>query len=202
MPVAATDMSDKLARSAFELFAQHGIRDVSMDMISAHANCTKGSLYWHYDTKKQVILAACDYYYRTWHERINEEISGWSDPLKRLERAVRFSVRSCMVDPKNRIFTLGIMAMSLQDDDVRASWAGFYGQARAFFTELTEDAKAAGQIHPADPQRAVDLMLVATEGIKLRSVIDAGATIASEEKRIGEEFMAILGGLCNNSQKR
>lgn len=202
MPAIAPEMSDKLARSAFELFAQHGIRDVSMDMIAAHANCTKGSLYWHYDTKKDVILAACRHYYHTWHERIREETDGWTDPLKRLERAVRFSVRSCMVDPKNRIFTLGIMAMSLQDDDIRASWASFYDQAREFFIELTRAARDAGQIHPADPRRAVDLMLVATEGIKLRSAIDAGAAIAAEEKRIGEEFMAILGGLGDTSPGR
>lgn len=195
MPIPVAEASEKLARSALDLFSQYGIRDVSMDMIAAHAKCTKGSLYWHFDTKKDVILAACDCYYQTYHERIHQEVVDLSDPLKRLERAVRFSVRSCMVDPKNRVFTLGIMALSLQDADVRASWARFYDEARAFLIELVQDAKAAGRIAPADPRRAVNLMLVALEGIKLRSVIEAGAVVPSEEKRVHRELMEILSGL-------
>jgi len=193
--VQTLDMSGKLAACAFELFARHGIRDVSMDMIAAHANCTKGSLYWHFDTKKEVILAACDHYYQTWRQRIGAELRGVTDPMKRLERAVRFNVRSCMVDPKNRVFTLGIMALSLQDPDVRASWARFYSEAREVLVGLVEDAKAAGRIAPADSRRATDLMLVALEGIKLRSVIETAAVLPREEKRIYAELMEILSGL-------
>ncbi len=187
--------AEKLARCALELFSRHGIRDVSMQMIAAHANCTKGSLYWHYDSKRDVILAACELYYRDWHERVGAELDGVRDPLKRLERAVRFSIRSCMIDPKNRVFTLGIMALSLQDEAVRASWARFYGQARDLLTDLVRRAKAAGRICPADPRRAVEMVLVAFEGIKLRTVIEPSSSLALEEKKIHEEFMEILGGL-------
>ncbi len=193
--IRAGDMAGKLARCALELFSQHGIRDVSMQMVAAHANCTKGSLYWHYDSKKDVVLAACDQYYRNWHERIRAELAGVADPLKRLRKAVRFSIRSCMIDPQNRVFTLGVMALSLQDEDVRRSWGRFYGEARDFLTGLVRDAKAAGKISPADPRRAVELVLVAFEGIKLKTVFEPSSSLALEEKRIHDEFMEILGGL-------
>jgi len=189
------DMADKLAQCALELFSQHGIRDVSMQMVAAHANCTKGSLYWHYDSKKELVLAACGRYYRDWHERVRAELAGVADPLKRLGKAVRFSIRSCMIDPKNRVFTLGVMALSLQDEDVRRSWGRFYGEARDFLTRLVREAKAAGRVRPADPRRAVEMVLVAFEGIKLRTVFEPSASLALEEKRIYDEFMEILGGL-------
>jgi AcrR family transcriptional regulator len=194
--------AEKLARCALELFSRHGIRDVSMQMIAAHANCTKGSLYWHYDSKKDVVLAACGEYYRAWRERIREEIAGVTDPLKRLEKAVRFSIRSCMIDSKNRVFTLGVMALSLQDEDVRESWGRFYGEAREFLTTLVAEAKAAGRIRPADPRRAVEMVLVAFEGIKLKTVFEPSAALALEEKRIHEEFMEILGGLGRGARSK
>ena len=69
MPVLAPQMRGKLAKSAFELFAQRGIKNVSLDEVAAHAGVTKGSLYWHYKSKKEVILAAAAYYYRRWQKR-------------------------------------------------------------------------------------------------------------------------------------
>ena len=68
MPVLAPQMRNKLAKSAFELFASKGIRNVSLDEVAAHADVTKGSLYWHYKSKKEIVLAACDYYYRRWQQ--------------------------------------------------------------------------------------------------------------------------------------
>jgi AcrR family transcriptional regulator len=52
MPVYAPQMPKKLAKSAFVLFSQRGIRNVNLDEIAAHAGVTKGSLYWHYKTTK------------------------------------------------------------------------------------------------------------------------------------------------------
>ena len=75
MPVLAPQMRGKLAKSAFELFAQRGIKNVNLDEVAAHAGVTKGSLYWHYKSKKEVILAACAYYYRRWQQRAHAEIA-------------------------------------------------------------------------------------------------------------------------------
>ena len=192
MAVRTKNMPERLARSAFELFAQHGIDNVNMDMIAAHANCTKGSLYWHYDTKKDVILAACQLYYQNWHTRIREEVLQVEDPLKKVKKAMRFSVRSCMVDRKNRVFTLGILGMALHDNDIRNSWAKFYDDAREFWISLVEDAKQSGCVHVQNSRRAVDLMLVAFEGIKLRSAIEQNFSVSLEEKAIFDEMMQLL----------
>lgn len=187
------NMSTKLARSAFDLFALHGINNVNMDMIAAHSNCTKGSLYWHYDTKKAVILAACELYYRNWDEQMNHELSNVKDPVKRLKKSVRFSIRHCMVDSKNRVFTLGIMGCALYDEDIKKSWAGFYDRVREYMIILVDEAKKSGGIKVEDSRRVVDLMLVAFEGVKLRTIIESNFDISAEEKAIYEGLMEVLG---------
>jgi len=193
MIIPVKDMSAKLARGAFDLFARHGINNVNMDMIAAHSNCTKGSLYWHYDTKKTVILAACELYYRNWEERMNHELASVNDPVKRLKKSVRFSIRHCMVDSKNRVFTLGIMGLALYDEDIKKSWAGFYDKVRNFTIGLVDDAKKTGKIKNLDSRRVVDLMLVAFEGIKLRTIIEPDFDVSSEEKAVYEGLMEVLG---------
>jgi AcrR family transcriptional regulator len=186
------DMSAKLARGAFDLFARHGINNVNMDMIAAHSNCTKGSLYWHYDTKKTVILAACELYYRNWEEQMQHELANVKDHVKRLKTAVRFSIRHCMVDSKNRVFTLGIMGLALYDEDIKRSWAGFYDRVREFLITLVNEAKKTGRVKVDDPRRVVDLMLVAFEGIKLRTIIEPTFDVSAEEKAIYKGLTEVL----------
>jgi AcrR family transcriptional regulator len=193
MTLLAKGMSAKLAKSAFDLFAQHGINNVNMDMIAAHSSCTKGSLYWHYDTKKTVILAACEIYYRNWEEQITRDLAGIKDPVKRLKRSIRFSIRHCMVDSKNRVFTLGIMGLALYDEDIKKSWGGFYGKVREFTIGLVEDARKTGRVKVQDSRRVVDLMLVAFEGIKLRTIIEPNFDVSTEEKAVYEGLMEVLG---------
>ena len=107
-------------KAAFELFARRGINNVNLDEVAAHAGVTKGSLYWHYKSKKEVVLAACAYYYRRWQQRAHAEIALDNDPLGQLERVLRFSVQSCLFDRANRVFTTEIMALLPQDNDIRA----------------------------------------------------------------------------------
>jgi AcrR family transcriptional regulator len=172
MPVLAPQMRSKLARSAFELFARRGIRNVSLDEVAAHAGVTKGSLYWHYQSKKEVILAACAYYYRRWQRRAHAEIAKDNNPLQQLERVLRFGTESCLFDRENRVFTTEIFALSLQDVEIRASWAQFYDSARELHVGLIQAAQAQGQIRVADPRQAVDWMMAATEGIKQRAAFE------------------------------
>jgi AcrR family transcriptional regulator len=166
MPVLAPQMRMKLAESAFELFAKQGIKNVNLDEVAAHAGVTKGSLYWHYKSKKEVILAACAYYYRRWQQRAHAEIALDNDPLGQIERVLRYSVQSCLFDRANRVFTSEIMVLVPSDREIRAGWAQFYDTVREFYVGLVQAACAQGQIEVVDPRRAVDWMLATVEGIK------------------------------------
>jgi len=169
MPTFAPQMRAKLAKSAFELFASQGIKNVNLDQVAAHAGVTKGSLYWHYKSKKEVILAACAYYYRRWQRRAHAQVALDNNPLKQLKRVLRFSVQSCLFDRANRVFTSEILALSLQDSDILASWAQFYDTVRELFIGLVQAAVAQDQLKIADPRVAVDWMMATIEGIKQRA---------------------------------
>jgi|GEM_PF-523238 len=190
MPPRAPEMRGKLAESAYEMFARQGFENTSMDAIAAHAKVTKGSLYWHYDSKNALINAACDYYYQKWHRRIRAEITHLSDPMERLEQAVRFCVRSCLVDKKNRSFSSQIFALALHHEEVRRGWSQFYNTFREFYLNLTHAAIGTETMSAFDAECAVDLMLEATEGIKMRALFEPH--IILEEERIVQELMNIL----------
>lgn len=192
-PALAPEMPGRLAEAAFRLFSARGIRDVNMDAIAAGAGVTKGSLYWHYRSKDEVIRAACSHYYREWHRRTRAAIAGEGDVLRRLEKVVRLSVRECLLDEGNRVFTLDVFALSLRDSTVREGWRQFFDAVREFYVGLVEDARAAGRVRTNDAERDVGLMLSAMEGFKLRALFEPGLCAPESERIIGDELLGILG---------
>ncbi len=187
------DMPLKLAESAFVLFSREGIRNVNLDAIASHAGVTKGSLYWHFKSKQEVIQAACAHYYRTYHRRLHKEMARFKDPVARLEHAIRLSVRTCLMDRENRVFTLEIFTLSLYDEGTRRSWLQFYDSVRATYIGLLEAARAAGQLELDDSEKAANRLLEAMEGVKLRALFEPHICSESEEGRIIDGLMQILG---------
>lgn len=164
-----------------------------MDAIAHHAGVTKGSLYHHFTSKKQVILGACDFYYARWQRNTLGEISGFEDPLARLEAAIWFSVRSCLLDRSNRVFTLEILTLSLHDEDLRKSWAGFYRTAGDFYVSLVLQCLEQNLIPKhTDTPRRVNFMLCAMEGIKQQAHFDKSTRTRRNEADICEHLLGIL----------
>lgn len=191
--VSAPHMPPRLAQSAFELFADNGFSNVNLDQIAGRAGVTKGSLYWHYKNKKSLILAACQHYYRQWRQDVQAAIAPFPDPRERLKRALTFSVDSCVIDQRNRLFTTGIFMLMQEDGEVRESWSRFYGEVREFYVGLVEAAQQGGVRAAGDARRDVDLMLEAMEGLKLRAGFEPHIAKASERRAIVEGLLGIFG---------
>lgn len=185
-------MKNLLAQCAFELFAERGFNGVTIDQIAAKGGVTKGSCYSHYKSKHELILAACSHYYRTYQQRVHAEISSLPDPLARLRRMLEYSVTSCVIDKRNRVFTTDVFALSLQDQSVRQGWAQFYDTVREIYIGLVLAAQAANQIEVADARRSVDLMLAAIEGVKMRAAFEPHIAETAEQRSIVEGLLGII----------
>lgn len=192
MAVAAPHMRDELARCAYELFAERGLNNVTLDDIAAKAGVTKGSLYWHYHSKKEVILAAAAVYYRDWQQQAYAEIAATTDPWEQIRRVWRMSVNICLFDRARRAFSTEIFAIALHDPEIRASWAQFYDTVRELYVGLIQGACNSGRLKIADPRRTADWMLATFEGIKHRAAFYPQMSTPAERDIIVEGLMQML----------
>lgn len=188
-----TEMPERLAESAFHLFARHGFKKVNLDQIAKHAGVTKGSLYWHYKSKDDLVKAACNHYYRVYNRRINSELAHIVDPVKRLERTLETAVEICLLDEENRVFTTEIFTLAVHDDELRRSWRQFSDSVREFYISLVKAAVAAGKLKVADPEGVVDFMLSAMEGVKLRAQYEPHLCSPASKRSIVANLKSSLG---------
>lgn len=188
-------MSQKLRQCAFDLFVEHGFDNVNLDQIAAAAGVTKGSLYWHYKNKQELILASCQHYYQTWHANIQKLLAPLSNPKERLKKTIAYSVDSCVIDKRNRVFTTAIFTLMQDNEAVRDSWAQFYSTVREFYIGLLYAVKHAESSSSLDHvRRDVDLMLEAMEGLKIRAGFEKQMVDQSERLVISESLLSIFKG--------
>jgi AcrR family transcriptional regulator len=192
MPRSAPHMPQKLAEVAFRLLSEDGFDKISVDRVAAEAGVTKGSLYAHYRSKNELILAACNVYYLRWSQKVQKILSNQADANARLRDLVEFCVQRCVIDRKSRIFTTEIFALTLHDAAIRLSWHQFYDTVREQFVALLKAAQADRHVGDSQERRKVDLMLCALEGLKLRSVHEPHIGEASEQQALVEELLGVL----------
>ena len=185
--------SDELAQAAFRLFSSRGIAGVNMDAIAAEAGVTKGSLYWHYSSKKDVVLAACAVYYQRWRKNMAAALDGAPSRFAAVEAAIAYSVRDCLLDDANRVFTLEIIASSLYDEDIRASWGSFQDEVDRHFLGLVHRAVGAGELELDDVDGAVEVMISAMEGIKQLALFRPFTAAPDSEVRVRRQLTSLLG---------
>lgn len=192
MPRTAPKMPKRLAAAALELFGQRGIDDVTVEQIAAHAGVTKGSFYSHYRSKHEIILAACTHYYQTHLRRLHAKTARLARPRDRLRRALELSIRICVADERNRVFTSELIAMSLHDEPMRQGWAQFYNAVREMLIGLVSAVQAEGGTNGSDARTSVDLMLAAIEGVKMRAGFEPHVADPAEQRAIVDGMMDYL----------
>ncbi len=189
-------MKQKLIKTAFNLFASKGFKDVSLDMVASKAGVTKGALYWHFKSKKDLILAACDYYYEQWRKEADGVVAKESTARRQLEGVIRMAAHRCLFDKKNRLFTFDLSVLSMSDEAVRKSWTDFANSVREVYLDLVERTAREEGIAVADPKENVEWYASMMEGLKYRAVFEPNICASSNfENSVQKLTRVILCGV-------
>jgi AcrR family transcriptional regulator len=79
--------SEQLLNAAAELFSSQGFHVTSMRDIAAKAEMLPGSIYYHFPSKEELLLAVYEEGVRRIAQDVDSAIAGRSDPWERLESA-------------------------------------------------------------------------------------------------------------------
>lgn len=95
-----------LLSAAELLIAERGYADVSIDEICVRAGVTKGALYHHFASKRDLFRALCDHVEDSWVDEMVEAVSGEDDPLRRLLMGCDAFLEGCLDPARQRILVL------------------------------------------------------------------------------------------------
>lgn len=130
---------DRMLAQAAELFAERGYAHVSLQEIAESAGVTKGSLFWHFENKREIyeecvrsmVEAAFDH---------NDARIDATDPNKRLRQYLEWVVPAMSKSRVTRRLMLRVVIE--QDVDLmRLLMKGPFGRSNNIFMEILKELK-------------------------------------------------------------
>lgn len=158
----------KLLETAFWTFYEHGYQASGIDAIISKAGVTKGALYHHFKTKKDLGLAVIDEVIRGWmHDQWIRPLATEGEPIAQLRRVVRAALEEAGVDGVRLGCPLNNFAqeMSPLDEDFRVRIETVFADWRTGVAAALRRGQTAKQLRAdMDPDATAAFIVASLEG--------------------------------------
>jgi len=160
----------QILEGAFRCFAERGFHAARMDDLARECGLSKGSLYWHFDSKEDVFLALFD--------ALEAEVfAAWENEAAQADSALRLLQRQGEIALDRMAGQRVLMSAWMEflaHPAARTRMKLTYKRSRARLTELIERGIAAGEIRAeVSAADAAVLLTGAVEGLVLQTYVDS-----------------------------
>lgn len=177
------DLSSRVIEAAAILFRRFGFKKTSVDEIAREAGVAKSTLYQHYRSKEELLLAVVVHEARSARAAILDQVEGIADPLARLRRLGELGLASFREKP----FTAGLLndptalfSSARQSEIVALA----EGEMIRILVDIIEEGQEAGAVRDGDARTMAYLFLKVFQSFTFART---GSLPCSEDRRETEE---------------
>lgn len=171
----AQDTKTRILTSAVELFAENNYHGVSMTEIAEGAEISKGTLYWHFDSKKElfreIAFSGMDHFHRLFTEIVNKEGTS-KEKIKNLIECVL----ETLVDNLN-ILDVFRNNIELINNNFKNTLELKHRQNIGVVTNIIEQGIAEGFIKDADPNDIATIILTVLFTPQTKKLLDGAENV-------------------------
>jgi len=110
--------SDNLTRAdwisgAWKMLGEKGVEGVRVEPLARRLGVTKGSFYWHFKGRQELIEALVDYWFSLWDDEISNDRLSQSNPVDRI-----WVLFENVIGRLSRGQTVSLRMLSHSDEDI------------------------------------------------------------------------------------
>ena len=170
----------RLLQAADELFYNEGIHAVGIDRVIAHAGVAKGSLYYSFAGKDDLVRGYLTERHGKWVDRVSAGIEAHTDPRERI-LAVYDALGALFAEPDYRGCAFMNALAEAAPDSVEAQAATtFRAWVRTLFLGLAADADA------EDPKQLAENLVVLYDGAVATAQMDKAPQAAQTARQTAD----------------
>jgi TetR/AcrR family transcriptional regulator, cholesterol catabolism regulator len=148
---------EEILRSAAKLFADHGVRGVSLDQVAKGLGYTKSSVYYYFSSKEELLWGVFGFISEHFVGEAGRIAQSIPDPLTRLMELVQMHVRFLAEHKEwTTVFYRDVSALS---EERQAEVRKIIVQYDAFFRQAVQDGVKSGRMQPLPPDIVVNAVL-------------------------------------------
>lgn len=163
---------DKIFDAAMVCLAEKGYAGATMDEIIRTAGVSKGAVYWHFKSKKELFYTLFEKwieFFVTEFRRISEaEGSAWD----RIKLTITYSIEFIGKDAQTSRAYAEFFNIAIKERDFLPAIREIYNQLTGMIAEIVQSGIDNGEFIELEVKPFSDLFVTLLDGMVLRSLID------------------------------
>lgn len=185
---ASTESRERILQSALECFLRKGYNKTTMDDIVAESNLSKGTLYWYFDSKKELFNAAL----MSVAEELSQGTAAIQDSYPTASDKLR-AISQAAVEIGEEVtgffsLFLEFWASSSRREELGHVWLDLLEEYQDAIADIIEEGIASGEFRPVDADSLVWALLAAYDGMAAYLMLRPDLNLA----QINEAFTDVL----------
>ena len=180
---------EQIRKAAYQCFRDSGYHDTTVAAVCKKAKSSKGSFYWHYDSKQEVFIDILESWAREIMDELYEqfeEAAQQDDYIRAITEALAREIhRGRVIIPLWLEFTL----QGRYDEDIQKALAKFYRRARVAIAEILRPMLE-GKVSEAELRGVAATIFGAYTGLLVQDLSDPRRADATE---MVDKVMSALG---------
>lgn len=178
----------QLVETACQCILEKGYRNFTLQDITDRLGLSKGSLYYHFETKEDLLLAVLDHLICSWDQVIEKKLEGVEGAEEKLSTLLEagFEIGQDGVSYQILVDFWGEMD---QNRTFRDANAAFYARYRRQIAEIIEEGAREGTFRRIDPSMAASMILALIDGFSLHWIFDPRAFRMEKARKACESFV-------------
>lgn len=178
---------ERILETAFRLFYANGIRGVGIDTVIAESGVAKATLYKHFPSKDDLVLAYLEKADLAWRDKLqNAARAAGDDPRAQLIGMFDALASSCRSDGYHGCAFINTAAETANGTAVHARTVEHKRSVRSWIREL------AGSAGARDPDTLAFSLTLLLDGALAAGVLDADPRAAEAAKEAARRLVSAL----------
>jgi len=163
-----------ILKAALTSFARKGYHQTTMDDIVQEAGLSKGGVYWHFGSKKELFISLFEPMMIGMEEYMTASLASQVSAREKLGAILDMFATFATADEFQDIMPLmiNVWAQNLQDPDINEIVTGIYNRFQASFVQLIQDGVANGEFKPVNAPALASILFAMYDGLMVQWMID------------------------------
>lgn len=180
---------NQLLEAAWQEIATSGFRSVRIADIARRAGVSTGTVHYWFPTKRDILVAAFEHNIELSRRRRAEILGAEPNALGRVRAFIRAYVPDSPLTIDTWRLWIELWNEGLHDPELQAMNQSAYGEWRALFQQLLEEAESAGEVRLGEPSALAHLIVAVIDGFAVQTILGSHDMTPALMRQACEEFL-------------
>ena len=172
MSAKNSETIEKIFAAAVELLGEKGYAGATMDEIIVQAGVSKGAVYWHFKSKRDLFIELFVRWLEEFAKSYRSILESDASPKSKIKDLIQISSRFFEDYPDQVNVYLEFMNLAIKDRGFVERLLTIFEDYKIRVKKIIEEGIQIGEFGPVDPDRCAELLITSLDGLFLRACID------------------------------